>query len=222
MEEKNDLKGQVMNGIRERRVKMRCSSFFLIEKLVLTVALIALLIFSALIIDIIYNIIDKTEILKFFNLGFPGLRVIILTLPYDYMALLLITLGAAIYFARRLDIPCRENISCNRIFLYFFVASFLVGIFFILLGLNEAMKKWSKGYISSRISVHGRIVEISPQKVVIEEGEGELTTLVFDKEELSPDRKKYSSEKFLRAVGSRDKNNQAVFHVQSVLCCEDN
>jgi hypothetical protein len=216
-----DFSGPVMANIKRRHVKIRRAYIFFLERLGLESALVASLIFAAIIISITFRFFDESEILKFLRLGMPGLKVIFLTLPYDYLALFVIMLALAIYLARKLDIPCRRNVSCCRIFAYFFIASFFVGAFFILVGVNEAVKGWSKNKIPRQMSVHGKIMEITPDGVVIEDKEGERTDLVFNKKEDAPSKTKYQEGKFMRAVGSRDRYEENIFHVDSALCCED-
>jgi hypothetical protein len=216
-----DVKDSVMKRIKEKQVKMKCASFFLAEKMGLQGALIASLVVGALIISITFHFLDKTKLFRFSSLGFPGLRVIFLTIPYDYLVLFFLVLILAIYFAKKLDIPCRENITFERIFVYFFLASFLVGLFFITLGMHKFVKGWSTNKIPRHMSIHGKIVEVTSEEVFVEDDDGRLTELIFDKKDLSPSKKDYIQGMFLRAVGNRDKNNETFFHVEGVLCCDE-
>lgn len=217
---KEDFSGLIMKKIKKKDVKMKRAYVFFLEKLGLESALVFFIIFSAFIISVIFNFLDSTKLLEFSSLGMPGLKIIFLTIPYGFIALLIAALFLSIYLAKKLDIPCRKNITCNRIFVYFLLVSFLIGIFFIISGVHKTIGNWSISKMPCDASVYGKVRKITPQEVTVESEEGDLVELVFDNDELASEKEKCVAGKFLRAVGKKDANSGILLHAQKMLCCD--
>jgi hypothetical protein len=216
-----NMKEKVMGEIKNKKIKMRSHFIFLAEKLGMQSALAALLVVSALLISLIFYFFKKTGILKFLVFGTPGWKIFILALPYDYIVLFLIALLAAIYFANKLEIPCHENISYRRIFFYFFIASVLSGIFFALVGFEKIFKGWSKKRVPEQLGVDGRIKKLGAGEVDIEDEDGRLVRVFFERSPMDDKRFDGAEGKFFRAVGAGEGSREDGyrFHATDFECC---
>lgn len=223
--EKNpiDVRNSVMGKIKTRKIKMRSHLVFLAEKLGLESALIISLLAGAILISIFFYFFKKTGLLKFLSLGIPGFQVFLYTLPYDYVALFLIAILLAVYFAKKLDLPCKENMSCDRMSVLFITLSILVGLFFILIGLHETLRGWSSNKVPRDMAVFGKIKKVEGKSVWIEDEDGNLVKVIIDGEKkLDEDFDKIEG-KIFRAIGDRDeKSENPYFHAKNFVCCDNN
>jgi len=150
MKDKNpNIKERVMKSIKEKKVTMRSRLVFVLEKIGLESALVGTIILGALIISILFYFLKKNGVLKFITLGIPGIKVVLLTLPYDYIALAIACIILAIYFANQIELFCGNCTQTNRFVVYFLIVSVILGVFFGILGVGDFLKGWSKKDIES-------------------------------------------------------------------------
>lgn len=224
-EEKNsgepDLKEKIMGDIRCGKVKIICPMEILARKLGFEGLLVVSLVFGAFLLSVFFYFLKKTGLLKFMSLGIPGVKVFLSTLPYDYIALFILSFFLAVWAANRLDLSYQSKISGNIFMGSFLVASIFLGGFFMFLGMHKFFSGWSKNKVPRESAVWGRVMELTPREVVIQDEDGQLIRVEIEKgEPLSfppPD----APGKFLRAVGGRDPHDPGFFHAESVLCCDD-
>jgi hypothetical protein len=221
MEEKKDIiKEKVMQKIKTGKIKMRSRFIFIAEKLGLESALAAAIIFGALFVSILFYFLKKTGVLKFLSLGIPGLKIFLLTLPYDYIAILIISIILAIYFANQIELFCGKCTHTDFFAVCFFSISLILGIFFGAIGVGEYLKGWSKKDIPRESAIHGKVKNFSEKEVLVEDEDGNMIKIFLETSE-SIKKEKYEAEKILRAIGIRDKDDDNLFHAQVIRCCDE-
>lgn len=216
-----DVKNKVMGEIKKKKIKITCPSMILAKKLGLEGGLVFSIICGALLVSIFLYFLKKTKLLKFIGLGFPGLKVFLATIPYDYIILFILSVIVAIYFANKLDLSYERSIPDNFFTLIFLTASIVVGLFFVFVGVHETVKGWSKNKIPRDIAIEGRIVDFSPGEFVVQEENGELVKIELGKEVDFDDWDNNVRGKVIRAVGNRDRERPSCFNANSILCCDD-
>jgi hypothetical protein len=219
--DRSDVKSKVMGEIRKKKIRMTCHAAILAKKLGLESAMLGSLIFGALLISVFFYFFKKTKLIKFVNLGVPGLKVLLTTIPYDYIVLFIVSIILAVYLANKLDLSYENKVSGNILAIFFLMASIILGVFFILAGFHETVKGWSKNKIPRDNAVWGKVLEISPKEVTIQDENGDLVRVELKR---SVDMKKIGTNekgRYMRAVGDRDKNDSSFFHAENVLCCDD-
>ena len=221
MEEKKDIiKKRVMQMIKSKKVKMRSHLVFMAEKLGLESALAGAIIFGSLLISILFYFLKKTGVLKFLSLGFPGVKIFLLTLPYDYIALFIFFVILAIYFANQIELFCGNCTRTDSFAVYFFVGSLILGIIFGVIGVGDFLQGWSKKNIPRESAISGRVKTFSPKEVLVEDKEGKLIKVFIE----TPESIKINSDeegKIFRAIGTRDRDDDNLFHAQVVRCCDE-
>ncbi|MFZ2975322.1 MAG: hypothetical protein WA055_01665 [Candidatus Moraniibacteriota bacterium] len=221
MEEKKDIvKEKVMQVIKSKKVKMRSHLVFMAEKLGLESALAGAIIFGSLLISILFYFLKKTGVLKFLSLGTPGLKIFLLTLPYDYIALFIFFVILAIYFANQIELFCGNCTRTDSFAVYFFAGSLILGTIFGVMGVGEYLKGWSGKNIPRESAISGRVKTFSPEEVLVEDENGKIVR-IFIKKPQPTSVDEYETGKFLRAVGTRDLDDDNLFHAQIVRCCDE-
>jgi hypothetical protein len=215
-----EIKNRIMEKIKTKKIQMRSPFVFMAEKLGLESALVTAIIFGALLVSITFYFLKKTGILKFLSLGAPGFKVFLLTLPYDYIVLFIVTLVLAIYFANKIELFCGSCEHGNTFGFYLFLGALILGFFFAAMGVGHFFKGWSKNKIPDEMAIQGRVKNISSSGVVIQDESGNLITILLPVSYLIP-RLEDEEGKFLRAVGIWDKNNNKIFHAEKVRCCDN-
>lgn len=214
-----------MQKIKSEKIRMRPASVFLAEKLGLESALALLILASALLVNIFLYFLKKTGILKFMFFGWPGLKIILLTLPYDYIILFIVTIVLASFIMHKFDLSRGIRMGSNMSVLTLLTVTLLLGSFFAVSGVESITHGWSKNEIPSSMGVSGRVIGSSSEQVIIEDSDGAIKTLNFDsiKDPSSvPTIKKYEKNKVLRAVGKKDETDDTKFHAEIVECCDEN
>ncbi|HRY82700.1 MAG TPA: hypothetical protein P5232_03300 [Candidatus Moranbacteria bacterium] len=219
-EEKDIVKSKVMQAIKEKRIKMRSHFVFVAEKLGLESALAVAIILGAFFISILFYFFKKTGLLKFLSLGIPGLKIFLLTLPYEYIALFILFIILAIYFANQFELCCGNCTHTNSFAICFFALSLILGICFGAIGVGEYLKGWSKKDIPKENAIHGKVKNFSDKEILIEDEDGKLIRVFIETPE-SVRKDKYEEEKFLRAIGNRDLDDENLFHAQIIRCCDE-
>lgn len=224
-EEKNagvpDLKEKVMGDIRCGKVRIICPMKILARKLGFEGLLVFSLFFGAFFLSVLFYFLKKNGLLKFVSLGIPGLKVFLSTLPYDYIVLFVVSFFLAVWAANQLDLSYQSKIS-GKIFMGgFLLLSVFLGTFFVFSGAHKFFSGWSKNKIPRDRAVWGRVIELSPREVIIQDEDGRLVRVEIEKGEPLDFSLPSASGKFLRAVGSRDLESPEFFHAESVLCCDD-
>ncbi len=216
-----DMKNKVMEEIKKKKIKMACPSVILARKLGLEGGLFFSIICGALLVSIFLYFLKKTRLIRFVELGFPGLKVFLATIPYDYIALFILAMIVAIYLANKLDLSYESKIPDNLFTSIFFATSIIVGLFFVFAGVHEAVKGWSKNRIPRESAIVGKIVDFSPGEFIIQEEDGELVRVELRREAGFDNGDIDIRGKFMRAVGDRNKKDPGYFNAESILCCDD-
>jgi len=218
----HDIKEKIMKDIKNKRIKIKSPFIFMAQKLGLESALATTIIAGALLVSVIFYFLKKTGILKFLNLGVAGLKIFILSLPYDFIALFIITIILAIYLANKIKLSRGQYLRADFFAVYFFLITLALGLFFGIMGVGRFSKNWIKNTLPRDEAIQGRIKVFSNKKVVIEDDNGNTANVFIN--ELNPARLKinYVPGKILRAIGWRDKQDDNLFHAQKIRCCDDN
>lgn len=216
-----DIAPQVMQKIHTQNIKMKRPLFILAEKLGLESVLVLMITGAAILVGITLYFLKKTGVLYFVNLGWPGIKVILLTLPYDYITLFIFTVFLANYILGRLDLSRRHKLFFNAPVVTLFVIATLMGAFFGVMGIEQIAKGWSKNQIPKDMAISGKVMDVSGNAVIIADDKGKLTEIFLDGGVLFPYTSEYAKNKFLRAVGRRDDNNPQAFHADNIHCCDE-
>ena len=219
-EKKQSVKDNVMQAIKSKKVKMRSHLVFMAEKLGLESALAGAIIFGSLLISVLFYFLKKTGVLKFLSLGMPGLKIFLLTLPYDYIALFIFFVILAIYFANQIELFCGKCERTDYFAVYFFVGSLILGIFFGVIGVGDFLQGWSGKNIPRESAISGKVKSFSQKEVLIEDENGKIIKVFVEIPENS-NIQKYETDKFLRAIGTRDLDDENIFHAQFMRCCDE-
>jgi hypothetical protein len=216
-----DMKERVMGEIKSKKICMSSSRSIFARKLGLECAMVISLLAGAFIISLAFFILKKTKILKFLTLGFPGLKVFLLAIPYGYLALFIGIVIVAIYISNKLDLSYESKMS--ETFLYFLMLGailFLV-IIFIMIGIHEYFGEISKNRIPRESAISGRIEAISGDMLTVKEEDGQFVEIKLGKNVHIDEDFNEIRGKYLRAVGVRDPKNIHYFRAESVLCCDN-
>lgn len=219
------MKNEIMEKIKKENIRMHPASLFVAQKLGLQSILALMILASALLLNIFLYFLKKTGILKFMSFGWPGLKIILLTLPYDYIALFIITIVLANYIMHKFDLSRGIRMNSNVAVLFLLAITLLLGSFFAVNGMESAIQGWSKNTLPGDKAISGRVVDFSDTQVVIKDSEGVTRILSFDSIKDSADSpvvRKYEKNKFLRAIGKRDHEDVFQFHAEEVECCDEN
>ena len=136
-----DVKEKVLRSIRQNKIRIRRPFVFVAERLGLESALIAAIITGALTVSVILYFLKKSGIFFSERTGMPDVKMVMLALPYDYIALFIFTMLLAIYLANRIEIFCGNCERTNKFALYFFLATVVLGIFFAVMGVGDFLAK---------------------------------------------------------------------------------
>lgn len=218
---KANVKEKVLRSIKEKGIKIRSPFVILAEKLGLESALAAFVIFGALLVSIFFYFLKKTGVIKFLSLGMPGVKVFLLSLPYDYIALFIITLILAIYIAQKISFFCGDCSGYDRLASYLFFGTLIIGMIFAGIGVGDFIKGWSKKKIPHEFAIHGRIYDFSGNEVIIEEDGDGLVTIYFEDNRGNLENREIMLGKYLRATGMRDLEDHNIFHAYRIRCCDD-
>lgn len=215
------MKEGVMKLIREKKIKMRNPFVFTAERLGLESALAGFLILAALLAGTTLYFLKRTGVMDFWHFGIPGIRVILLTLPYDYIVLFVLALALAVYLSKKADIFPVNLRRANILILLFFLGTVAAGLAFVFLGTENFIHGWSRKKLPEETAVRGKIEDISPGNVIILEDDGKFTDIKMGEFDKSATRIfKYEKGKYLNAVGRRDKENPKIFYAEKVHCCQ--
>ena len=216
-----DVKNKVMEQIKEKKVTIVCPAVILAKKIGMEGALAGSLLWGGFLVSAFLYFLGKTHLLKFTNLGVPGIKAFLSEIPYNYVALFFLSLILAIYLAGKMDLCYEGKIPSFSIAPLLFAGSVLAGIVFFFLGINDFFGEWEKGTLPRKNIIWGRVLEMNPGEVIIKEEDGRIVKVEMKKyenpEETWPD----ARGKFLRAVGERKEDNLEFFHAESVLCCDE-
>jgi|WetSurMetagenome_2_1015567.scaffolds.fasta_scaffold339048_1 hypothetical protein len=216
-----NMKERVMGEIKSKKICMSSSGSIFARKLGLECAMVMSLLAGAFIISLAFYILKKTKILKFLTLGFPGLKVFLLSIPYGYVALFVGIIIVAIYISNKLDLSYETKIS--ETFLYFLMlgAILILVIVFIMIGIHEYFGEISKNRIPKESAISGRIEEISGDILTVEEEDGQFVEIRLGKNVHVDEDFEDIKGKYIRAVGVRDPKDIHLFKAENVLCCDN-
>ncbi len=220
-QEKKDIKTRVMADIKSKKVRMRSRLVFVVEKLGLEGALFLMVISGAVFVSLIFYFITSTRLEKFLGLGMPGAKVFFATLPYDYIIFFILALALAVYFANRIELFCGKCERTDTFAVWFFLGALALGIFFGVMGVGSFLGGWSHNKIPHNAAIHGKIKNFMDNEVTVVDEEGDVIQVFLPSTKAPTKTDGYMTDKFLRAVGTRDKTNPFIFHAEKVQCCED-
>lgn len=220
-EKKVDVKNQVMEDIKQKRIAMRSHMVFVVEKLGLGGAFFLMLVLGVALVSLIFYFIAHTGLEKFLTLGLPGAKIFLVTLPYDYILLFALVATLAIYFANQLALFCGKCEHSNTFTGGFFLGALLLGIFFGILGMGSFIGGWSKNKIPHDAAIHGKVRNFMGNEVTVVDEEGDVVQVFLPDASVLSSENNFIANKFLRAVGTRDKNDPLIFHAERVRCCDD-
>jgi len=133
-----DVKSKVMQKIRARKVEMTSPLVLLAKKMGLQSVLALCIVAGALAISSVFYVLKKVGALQMLSLDLPtALRRMILFLPYDYIALFLITviLGAflvkEIFYFEGMQFTKRVSV------IFLLLLTFLIGLIFAYAGIGQ-------------------------------------------------------------------------------------
>lgn len=216
-----DIKARVMESIKTKKIKMRSHVVFVAEKLGLEGGIFLSLLLGTIFVSLIFYSIEKIKLGRFLTLGLPGARIFLDTLPYEYIFLFLLTLFMAIYLANSLELFCG---SCERTDIFtawFFLGALALGIFLGVMGVGAYFGGWSQNKIPHDIAIHGQIKSFQGNEVTVIEENGDEVQIFMPGPIVPPMPGGSIRDKFLRAVGKRDKADAGIFHAEKVRCCDD-
>jgi len=216
-----DIRHKVMREIRDKKVRMRPAFVFVAQKLGLQSILALAIVTGALVLNIFLYFLKKTSVLKFLSFGWPGLKIVLMTLPYDYIVLFLIAIILANYIVHQLDLSRGLRMTANASAFALLVITVGIGAFFAVNGIENTIRGWSNNKIPSDAAVSGRVIESSDTEATIKEDNGDITEVILNKPDtsLSQYKAEYVKNKVLRAIGQRDKTDENKFLAVELSFC---
>jgi len=208
-----------MQKIKDQKIRMRPASVLLAQKLGWQSVLALSIMASALLLNIFLYFLKKTGVMKFMAFGWPGLKIVLLTLPYDYIALFIVTIVLANFIIQKFDLSRGIRMDSNIAALALLSVVLLLSSFFAVAGVDDAMQGWSKNTIPGDIAVAGKVIGSYGSQVVIRDCDGAIRTLNFEdikNPSQSPLNRKYEENEIIWAIGKQDKEAEGEFHVEIV------
>ncbi|MDZ4384826.1 MAG: hypothetical protein U0944_00205, partial [Candidatus Moranbacteria bacterium] len=193
-----------MQKIKEKKIRMRPASLFLAQKLGLESVLALSILASAFLLSTFLYFLKKTGVMKFMAFGWPGLKIILLTLPYDYIILFIITIVLANFIIHKFDLSRGICMDSNITVLALLAVTLLLGSFFAVAGAEDVMGGWFKKTIPGDIAVAGKVIGSYGSQVVIRDCDGTIRTLNFEDikdSSQSPLNRKYEENEIIWAIG---------------------
>lgn len=222
-EPKKNIKKAVMSKINCGKIRMKSSRFFVFEKvgflLICAVSFLGGIILAGTIVFFIKN----TRILKFFGLGFSGIKIFLFSLPLGYFFLLIGFIFLAIFFAGKFYFLCGKCFRPGMIAIYFFGFAVILGGFWGFSQEKMFLKyDLEENETFQKEAIYGRISEFSGEKIIIQNEAGEKISVV-PQEKFFRISEIYSQKgKYLRAVGERKKDQENLFYAKKIICCDEN
>lgn len=215
-----DVAGKVMGEISKKDIRMKHPLIFLAQNLGLQSVLVLVIVFGALVIDTGFYLIKKTGSFHFLGFGAPGLQIFLRSFPFDYLALLIVTLLVANYLLKKLDLSRGLFLFANAPIIFLFILVVLAGLFFGKMGANEIIKSRTACRLPWETAAYGEVMEVSKNEITIKAMDGHVEKIIFGKEVEFPYNSDYATGKFLRATGFQDKKDPAIFHANQIHCCD--
>jgi hypothetical protein len=216
-----DMEKQIMGRIKKEHIKMKSHWAFVVEKIGFGSVLALLVLGGALAVAIILYILKKLGSLGFLKLGLPGAKVFLLSVPYDYLILLLVTIILGSFIIRKLNfsLGIKSYLSVPTVALL--IVTIFLGAFFAVMGGEEFLKDYYAGRrLPREIAISGKIVEASDSKVLLERNDGSREIVLFNQDQMFPYLPKYAVGKNMQVVGFQDSQDPNFFHAQAISCCE--
>ena len=88
-------------------------------------------------------------------------------------------------------------------------------------GVGGSLGGWSRNKIPPAAAIHGKIKSFMDNEVTVVDEDGEVVKVFLPSSSVPPKRDDFIEDKFLRAVGTRDKHDPFIFHADRVRCCDD-
>jgi len=216
-----NMKARVMGEIKSKKICMSSSRSIFARKLGLECAMVMSLLAGAFIISLAFYILKKTKILKFLTLGFPGLKVFLLAIPYGYIALFIGIVILVLYISSKLDLSYEAKISETLLYFLMLGAIFVLVIIFVMIGVHEYFGEISKNRIPRESAISGRIESVFGDVLTVEEEDGQLIEIKLGKNTHIDEDFENIRGKYIRAVGVRDPKDAHFFKAENVLCCDN-
>jgi hypothetical protein len=213
------VKEKVMKQIMDGKVKMTSPFFILMRKIGIRTTIIFSLLVSGLCLSVMLYILKKTSLLGYLSFGIPGIKVFLLSFPYDYLGLFLITILTTVFIYNKIDIPCERRYCFRTMTLGTFFVSILLGLGFFLLGVHSAIQGWDENRLSESIATCGIVKDIQGNEIIVEETDGHLVKINVAEVGLGKKEIEQFKGKTIQAVGSRNiHGNVYTFDAQDVQC----
>lgn len=216
-----DVKNRVMDEIRNKKICMESHKSLRAKKLGLECAMVTSLLAGAFIASLVFYVLKKTKVLKFLSLGFPGLKVFLLTLPYGYIAFLIGLLIVILYIFNKLDLSYETKISTTSLYLLIFIAGVFLVWIFIVADVHKYFIEIFPRRIPRENAISGKVEEFSEDDLIIVEEDGQIVRVRPNKDFRLNKRSEDVKGKYLRAVGERNPKDVNYFQAENILCCDD-
>lgn len=215
-----NIKSRVMETIKSKKVKMRSQFIFVAEKLGLKSAMALAIILGAIFISLLLYFIEKTHLIKFLAFGYPGFKIFLLTLPYDYILLFALAIVSAIFFANKVELFCGKCERTHVFAAWFLFGALILGVFFGALGIGSFLGGWSDNKIPRNSAIRGEVQSLYENEAIIMDEEGNLVEVFLPEKKINFHFDEDSDKKFMQAIGRRDGDYPNIFHAKNVLCCD--
>jgi hypothetical protein len=216
-----DMKNRVMGEIKSKKICMASHGSLLAKKLGLECAMVASLLAGAFIVSLVFYVLKKTKVLKFLSLGFPGLKVFLLTIPYGYVALFVGLLILVLYISNKLDLSYETKISTGSLYVLMTATIFFLVLIFIMIGIHEYFSEIVSRKIPRESAISGKVEEFSGDSLVIEEEDGQMVRIKLGRNVHFDGDFEGMRGKYLRAIGERDPKDGNYFQAENILCCDN-
>ncbi|MFA5994369.1 MAG: hypothetical protein WC823_05415 [Parcubacteria group bacterium] len=138
------VKEQIMQKIKEEHIEMRPAYFFWMKKIGLQSLLAFSIVFGALVLNSLFYFFKKMDALGVLSLGWDGMDRLLLSLPYDYIALFIISIVLANFIIHQFDLSYQISMNTNVAVLVLLGLTFLLSAFFLISGIEDVLKFWDK------------------------------------------------------------------------------
>ncbi len=141
------VKEQVMQKIKQENIEMRPAYFFWLKKIGLQSLLAFFIVLGALLGSGILYLIKRMQLLGGLSFGWTGLERFLVSLPYDYIALFIITIALANVIIRQFDMSYDISMNTRMSVLLLLVMTLLLSAFFLINGIGDMLKVWDKNKV---------------------------------------------------------------------------
>ncbi|PIR73372.1 MAG: hypothetical protein COU40_02845 [Candidatus Moranbacteria bacterium CG10_big_fil_rev_8_21_14_0_10_35_21] len=219
-----DFKKGIMEKIQKEKIKIKCSSFFWIEKNCWRFLLIVAMLGGAMVAGLFFSFFKREGSYKALSMGLSGIKLFFSIFPWDYILLFLILTLLSIFILKKvIFLGGRNSLRTTSLF-FIFTTVISLGLILSLLGLENRIKGWHDESFSDENFVVGKVFDIYEKEAMIQNHSGKNVRVVFDEEIFFPYKDEYAQGKFLRAIGRMEHNDgdaDDIFHAKIFRCCDE-